>query len=319
MLVWRTLADVPVHIGSSVVTIGNFDGVHLGHRHVIARARELSRELGGPTVVAVTFDPHPMQVLLPERAPHRLTSIDRRIELLGEAGADAVLVLPFTQAIAQLPAENFVTDILLGCLRAVGVVVGENFRFGHRAQGDVALLANMCENRHVRVVALPLDGSGERTWSSTYVREALDEGDVSSAAEALGRPYAVVGTVVRGAQRGHELGYPTANIPVEMSVTAVPGDGVYAGWLRRLDTPDAPHLPAAISVGSNPTFGDTVRSVEAYVLDRTDLELYDVAVEVSFVQRLRGQVKFEAVEDLLAQMKFDVDAARTLLQARTVG
>jgi riboflavin kinase/FMN adenylyltransferase len=319
VLVWRSLADVPVNIGASVVTIGNFDGVHLGHRHVIARARELADELGGATVVAVTFDPHPMQVLLPERAPQPLTSVDRRVGLLAEAGADAVLVLPFTEAIAQLPAENFVTDILLGCLRAVGVVVGENFRFGHRAQGDVKLLANMCENRHVRVVALPLDGSGEHTWSSTYVRNALAEGDVSAAAEALGRPYAVVGRVVRGHQRGRQLGYPTANVPVALSATAVPADGVYAGWLRRLDEPGAPYLPAAISVGSNPTFGDDVRHVESYVLDRTDLELYDVTVEVSFVQRLRGQVKFDSVEDLLAQVKFDVDAARTLLHTPSPG
>ena len=145
MQVWRSLSEVPAGIGSTVVTIGNFDGVHLGHRHVLARARELASQVNCRTVVAVTFDPHPMKVLLPERAPARLTSIERRVELLGEAGADAVLVLPFTPEIAQLPAENFVTDILLACLRACGVVVGENFRFGHRAQGDVDLLTRMCE------------------------------------------------------------------------------------------------------------------------------------------------------------------------------
>lgn len=316
MQVWRSLAEVPADIGSSVVTIGNFDGVHLGHAHVLAQARDLANRVNCRQVVAVTFDPHPMKVLLPERAPAMLTTLDRRLELLSAAGADSVLVIPFTPELAQLPAANFVTDILLACLRACGVVVGENFRFGHRAQGDVELLTRMCEIRRVPVVALPLDGSEGHLWSSTYVRTALAEGDVTAAAQALGRPHTVEGVVVRGQQRGRQLGYPTANVPVTNSEMAVPADGVYAGWLRRLDDPSNTYLPAAISVGTNPTFGDVDRSVESYVLDRTDLELYGVEVEVSFVTRLRGQVKFESVDDLLVQMRFDVDAARQMLTAR---
>jgi riboflavin kinase/FMN adenylyltransferase len=314
--VWRSLSEIPADIGSTVVTIGNFDGVHLGHRHVLARARELADQVDCRTVVAITFDPHPMKVLLPERAPTTLTSMERRVELLAQAGADAVLVLPFTPEIAQLPAENFVTDILLACLRACGVVVGENFRFGHRAQGDVDLLTRMCENRRVPVVALPLDGSAEHTWSSTYIRTALYEGDVAAAAEALGRPHTVEGVVVQGHQRGRQLGYPTANVPVRNAEAAVPADGVYAGWLRRLDDPGASYLPAAVSVGTNPTFGDADRNVESHVLDRTDLELYGVRVEVAFVARLRGMVKFGSIDDLLLQMRADVDAARNLLVSR---
>ena len=277
-----------------MVTIGNFDGVHLGHRHVLARARELANQVNCRTVVAVTFDPHPMKVLLPERAPARLTSIERRIELLGEAGADAVLVLPFTPEIAQLPAENFVTDILLACLRACGVVVGENFRFGHRAQGDVDLLTRMCENRHVPVVALPLDGSGEHTWSSTYVRTALSEGDVAAAAEALGRPHTVEGVVVRGPSARSPARLPDRQCPGrQRRVLPCPRMVSTPAGCAASTSPLPPYLPAAISVGTNPTFGDDDRTVESYVLDRTDLELYGVPVEVSFVRQAArsGQVR----------------------------
>ncbi|GAB3197285.1 bifunctional riboflavin kinase/FAD synthetase [Nocardioides hungaricus] len=309
MQIWRSLDEVPDDLGSTVVVIGNFDGVHLGHRHVVSRAREIADDRG-LSVVAVTFDPHPMAVLRPEHAPTTLTSLEVRAELLGAAGADAVLAMPFDRDVASWSPEEFVERVLVGGLRANAVVVGANFRFGHRAAGDVGTLRELGKRQGFTAEGIPLDG-GPQVWSSTYVRMSLAAGDVAGAAEALGRPYAVRGTVVEGDKRGRELGFPTANVPAD-ALTAVPPDGVYAGWLRRTDTGEV--LPAAISVGTNPTFdGVRDRRVESYVLDRTDLELYGVEVEVSFVDRLRGMVAFDSVGALVEQMKADVDRARELL------
>ena len=309
MQIWRSLDEVPAELGPTAVVIGNFDGVHLGHRHVVSRAREIAGERG-LTVVAVTFDPHPMAVLRPEHAPTTLTSVDERAALLADCGADAVLAMPFDRGVAAWTPEEFVERVLVDALHAAVVVVGANFRFGNKAAGDVATLRETGERFGFEAEGIALDG-GPQVWSSTYVRMSLAAGDVAGAAEALGRPYAVRGVVVRGDQRGRELGYPTANVPTSV-LTAAPPDGVYAGWLRRLDTGE--RLPAAISVGTNPTFdGVRERRVESYVLDRTDLELYGVEVEVSFVERLRGMVAFSSVEALVEQMKDDVDRARELL------
>ena len=315
MQIWRSLDEVPSDLGPTAVVIGNFDGVHLGHRHVVARAREIADERA-LTVVAVTFDPHPMSVLRPEHAPTTLTSLTVRAELLGDAGADAVLALPFDRDVASWMPEEFVRRVLVDGLHAAAVVVGANFRFGHRAAGDVATLRETGERFGFTAEGIPLDG-GPQVWSSTYVRMSLGAGDVAGAAEALGRPYAVRGVVVRGDQRGRELGFPTANVPTD-SLTAAPPDGVYAGWLRRLDTGET--YPAAISVGTNPTFdGERERRVESYVLDRTDLELYGVEVEVSFVERLRGMVAFESVEKLVQQMTDDVVRTREVLARHPLG
>lgn len=309
MQIWRSLEEVPSDLGPTVVVIGNFDGVHLGHRHVVSRARELA-DRRGVRVVAVTFDPHPMAVLRPEHAPTTLTAVDERAELLGDCGADAVLVMPFDRGVAAWTPEEFVERVLVDALHAAVVVVGANFRFGNKAAGDVATLRQAGERHGFEAEGIALDG-GPQVWSSTYVRMSLAAGDVAGAAEALGRPYAVRGVVVRGDQRGRDLGFPTANVPAD-ALTAVPPDGVYAGRLHRLDTDET--YPAAISVGTNPTFdGARDRRVEAYVLDRTDLDLYGVEVEVSFVDRLRGMVAFESVEKLVAQMTDDVDRARELL------
>jgi riboflavin kinase/FMN adenylyltransferase len=307
--IWRSLDEVPADLGPTAVVIGNFDGVHLGHRHVVARAREIAaqRDL---TVVAVTFDPHPMAVLRPEHAPTTLTSLEVRAELLADAGAEAVLAVPFDRTIAAWTPEQFVEWVLVDALRAAAVVVGANFRFGNRAAGDVSTLRETGERFGFTAEGIPLDG-GPQVWSSTYVRMSVAAGDVAGAAEALGRPYAVRGVVVKGDQRGRELGFPTANVPTD-AMTAAPPDGVYAGWLRRLDTGE--RYPAAISVGTNPTFeGERYRRVESYVLDRTDLDLYGVEVEVSFVDWLRGMVAFDSIEALIEQMTTDVDRARELL------
>lgn len=311
MRVWRSCDAVPADLGRTVVTIGNFDGVHLGHQHVVRRAREVAEELGLTHVVAVTFDPHPIAVLRPEHAPLTLTTVETRVDLLDEAGVDDVLVVPFSREIAGWSPERFVDEILVESLHAKAVVVGANFRFGYRAAGDVALLRELGETRGFVTEGIALDG-GPQVWSSTYVRNCLSAGDVEGAAEALGRPFTVRGEVVRGDRRGRELGYPTANVPTT-GMIAAPADGVYAGWLRRLDGDHEP-LPAAISVGTNPTFeGERERRVESYVLDRDDLELYGVPVEVSFVARLRGMRRFDSIDELVETMADDVRRAREVL------
>lgn len=317
MRVWRDFSDVPGDLGRTVATIGNFDGMHLGHQHVVRRAREVAAEVGADTVidgvVAVTFDPHPIAVLRPEHAPPTLTTIDQRLRLLGEAGVDEVLVIPFSREIAAWTPTEFIDRILVDTLRVKAVVVGANFRFGNRAAGDCNLLRSAGLEHDFVLEEVSLDG-GPQVWSSTYVRTCLAAGDVTGAAEALGRTFTVTGVVVEGDKRGRELGFPTANVPVRPGAAA-PADGVYAGRLTVHDGPDAgTTYPAAISVGTNPTFaGERERRVESYVLDRTDLDLYGREVEVAFVERLRGMVRFDSIDDLLTAMADDVDRARAVL------
>jgi riboflavin kinase/FMN adenylyltransferase len=309
--IWRGVEQVEPDLGPTVVTVGNFDGVHLGHRHVISTAHDIAAELGGLPVVVVTFDPHPMRVIRPDVAPAALSTLERRAELLREAGADAMLVIAFTEELAHWSPERFVETILVDALHASAVVVGENFRFGHRAAGDISVLAELGARDGFRVEGIALDGA-DRPWSSTYIRERLGAGDVKSAAQALGRLFSVDGVVVEGAHRGRELGYPTANVPTSEAI-AVPADGVYAGWLRRLDEEAAPAMPAAISVGIAEMFGETVRNVESYVLGRDDLELYGVPVAVSFAARLRGMVRFGDASELIEQMARDCEQAAAIL------
>jgi riboflavin kinase/FMN adenylyltransferase len=307
--IWRSLDDVPADLGRTAVVIGNFDGVHLGHQHVVREARSAA-DTEGLRVVAVTFDPHPMAVLRPEHAPTTITDIETRAELLRDAGVDDVLALPFDRDVASWSPQEFARRVLADVLHAAVVVVGANFRYGSRASGDVATLTASGEELGFRAIGVPLDG-GPQVWSSTYVRTCLATGDVAGAAEALGRPFVVRGVVVRGDRRGRELGFPTANVPTRV-LTAAPADGVYAGWLRRLDTGE--RFPAAISVGTNPTFdGERERRVESYVLDRDDLELYDVEVEVSFVDRIRGMERFDGVDALIETMHKDVRRAHDIL------
>ncbi len=309
MRIWRRLEEVPADLGPTVVTVGNYDGVHLGHQHVVRRAREDADDRGTELVV-VTFDPHPFAVLRPEHAPMMLTGVEERARLLDELGADDVLVLPFSREMAAWTPEEFIDRVLVGALHAAAVVVGANFRFGHKAAGDVALLAEAGSTRGFEVDGVALDG-GPQVWSSTYVRACLAAGDVEGAAEALGRPFSVRGVVVEGDRRGRALGFPTANVPTDPS-SAAPADGVYAGWLTRVDMGE--RHPAAISVGTNPTFaGERQRRVESYALDRDDLELYGVEVEVTFVRRLRGMTRFDGVDDLVEAMRDDVRRTRELL------
>ena len=295
----------------SVVTIGNFDGVHLGHRHVLARARELAGSLGCDSplpVVAVTFDPHPLEVIAPDHAPLRLSTLHQRIALLRAAGADRVYVLDFSKDMSSWTPDEFVQRVLVDQLRTAGVVIGENFRFGHKAAGNIAFLRAAGDTYGFAVDGLTLDG-GAVAYSSTLVRSLVAEGDVVRAAEILGHPHTVEGVVVRGDRRGRELGFPTANMQADTGI-AVPADGVYAGWVIRAD---GDRLPAAISVGANPTFDGVERRIESYVLDRTDLDLYGETIGVEFVDRLRGQLTFTGVDDLVMTIRADVDNTRTVL------
>ena len=292
--------------GDPVVVIGNFDGVHRGHAELIRVAQ--ASEPGAPLVV-VTFWPHPMSVIRPDQAPLLLTSLERRIELLKEAGATSVVVVEFTAEVASWSPAQFV-DAVLRPLHPVRIVVGENFRFGFRAAGTAATLAELGQDEFA-VQALPLVTDGTQPSSSTLIRHAVAEGDFGRVRELSDHPFRFSGIVVRGDRRGHELGFPTANVAVKPGM-AVPADGVYAGWVTRLDG-DHPRWPAAISVGTNPTFDGVERRVEAYVLDRDDLELYDVEIAIDFYTRLRGQVKYAGLAALVTQMHADVEEARHLL------
>ena len=303
---WDGLGEVPEDLAASVVSVGVFDGVHRGHAAVVGAAVDAARELDTRAVVA-TFDPHPVEVLRPGVRVPRLATLDRRLELLGELGVDAVLVLPFTTELAELGPEEFVDAVLVTALRARGVVVGGDFRFGHRASGDVPLLERLGEAKGFEVRAVAPVGDADR-WSSTRAREALAAGLVADAERILGRPHRLEGTVVRGEQRGRELGYPTANIATPEELL-VPADGVYAGWLRL----GSQALPAAASIGTNPTFDGSARTVEAYVLDRDDLDLYGARVGLDLVARLRGMERFAGVPELKAAMARDVEQARFLL------
>jgi riboflavin kinase/FMN adenylyltransferase len=292
-----------------VVVIGNFDGVHRGHVGLLRLAKESEPDA---RLVAVTFWPHPMSIVRPDQAPLLLCSLERRGELLTAAGVDEVVVLEFTPEVASWSPAEFV-DRVLRPLRPVRVVVGENFRFGFRAAGDPTLLAELGAGDFV-VDAVPLFSDGAQPSSSTLIRHAVADGDFGRVRELSDQVFRMSGIVVRGDQRGRQMGFPTANVLPDPGL-AVPEDGVYAGWVTRLDRPDAPRWPAAISVGTNPTFDGVQRRVEAYVLDRDDLELYGVEIAIDFYARLRGQVKYRGMDALIEQMHADVEQVRHLLHA----
>ena len=315
---WQGLDDVPADQPRSVVAIGVFDGVHYGHRAVVGRAVDHAHRLGAPSVV-VTFDPHPDEVVRPGTHPVLLSTIDHRCALLAELGVDAVCILPFSREMASLSPEAFVDEVLVSRFHARVVTVGENFRFGHRASGDPETLAELGVARDFTVDAEPLIAGEGGVWSSTYVRGLVRAGDVASAAYSLGRLHRIEGTVVHGDHRGRELGYPTANLATTPHA-AVPADGVYAARLVVAPyTEHAARHPAAVSIGTNPTFDGAERRVEAHVIDlhgSEDLDLYGAHVALDFVDRIRGQIRFDgpdALADLVAQMADDVDATRRLL------
>jgi riboflavin kinase/FMN adenylyltransferase len=298
----------------TAVTIGAYDGVHLGHRHLLSTLKVRAAERGLRSTV-VTFDRHPASVVRPESAPLLLTDLDQKLELLADCGIDLTLVVPFDADRAAESAEDFVTEVLVGTLGARSVVVGEDFHFGHGRRGNVALLRRMGDQDGFDVEGVALAGHTGDAVSSTRIRQLVADGDVAGAAGLLGRPHQVRGRVVHGDGRGGaSLGFPTANVAVPAEI-AVPGVGIYAGRYQR---PDGTEHLAAISVGRRPTFYDPAAGeaaaplVEAFLLD-FDGDLYDEPARVSFVARLRDERRFEQVEDLIAQMRRDVVAAREVL------
>ncbi|PRY18523.1 bifunctional riboflavin kinase/FAD synthetase [Kineococcus rhizosphaerae] len=316
---WEDLSDVGPGFGPSVVTIGNFDGVHRGHAAVLAQVVGLARSRGLASV-AVTFDPHPLQVLHPERAPGLLTGLEHRLDLLAATGLDAVLVMPFTPELAGWSPQRFVEDVFVRALRARVVVVGHDVRFGRANSGDLATMQELGARSGFEVEVLDDLGDSGRAqrWSSTAVREALAAGEVGRAAEVLGHPHRVTSTVVHGDHRGRELGYPTANLDTEHAEGLVPADGVYAGWLTRAS---GERLPAAVSIGTNPTFDGVRRQLEAFCLDQEGreggLDLYGERVDLDFVAHLRSTQRFDGVEALVQQMERDVATCRRILLGRS--
>jgi riboflavin kinase/FMN adenylyltransferase len=285
----------------TAVTIGAYDGVHRGHQFVIAQLRELAGA-GGLETAVLTFDRHPASVVRPESAPLLLTDLDQKLELLGATGVDHTVVLRFDVARSQEEPEDFVRDVLVGALGARVVVVGEDFHFGRRRRGNVALLRDMGGALGFEVVHVPLLAG----ISSTEVRRLLAIGDVAGAAGLLGRLHEVRGVVEKGDQRGRDLGYPTANVAVPADIL-LPAPGIYAGWWGG-------ERPAAISVGRRPTFheGGSPVVLEAYLLDFSG-DLYGQAARVSFASRLRDEERYESVEELVRQMAVDVEATRAAL------
>jgi riboflavin kinase / FMN adenylyltransferase len=315
VLRWRGLEATPGDLGRTVVTVGMYDGVHRGHQVLIGAAVSRARAMRRPCLL-LTFDPHPAEVVRPGSHPAILTSLDRKAELVAELGVDAMCVLPFTPEFMRLSPETFTHTVLVEQLHAAQVVVGENFTYGHKAAGNVQTLTVEGRRFGFAVEGIPLAAvdDDDVTISSTYIRACVAAGDMASAGRALGRPHRVDGVVVRGDRRGRDMGYPTANVE-SPAFTAIPADGVYAGHLVTRDPRSGAsreRFPAAISVGSNPTFQGSRRSVEAFVLDY-DGDLYGEHVGVEFVERLRPMIAFPDVEALLEAMAKDVSDTRQIL------
>lgn len=306
MLRWRGLDPVPGGWGRCVLTAGVFDGVHRGHQRLISEAVRRARERNLPSVL-LTFDPHPAEVVRPGSHPAQLTTLRRRAELVEQLGVDVFCVLPFTPELSRTPADEFVHEVLVERLHVAVVVVGENFTFGQKAAGDVTLLRQLGERFGFVAEGFKLVTTDSLTFSSTYIRACIDAGDVTAAAEALGRPHRLEGIVVRGDQRGRQLGYPTANLSTPR-YAAVPADGVYACWFVHRGK----LLPAAVSVGSNPTFSGRERRVEAYVLD-VEADYYGENVGLDFVARLREMERYPTSDALRRQIDDDVTRTRQVL------
>lgn len=299
----RFIPDISWHgtpTKGGAVAMGIFDGVHIGHQQILKQAAD-----SGMPVTALTFDPHPTAIFAPGRVPTRLLSIKNRVHQLATHGASTVAVLNFTAEFSKLSPQEFIDQVLIPIFEPQLIVVGENFTFGSQAAGNVEYLKSQSK---FKTVGMSLLNNSGGVVSSTRIREAIKAGNIEIANNFLSRPHQLVGPVVHGEKRGRTIGYPTANIGLTEEST-VPSDGVYAGWL----TVENHRWPAAISIGTNPTFeGVRGRQVEAYALDRNDLDLYDKEATVEFGWRLRDTIKFDGLDPLLVQMKIDCDEARKL-------
>jgi riboflavin kinase/FMN adenylyltransferase len=305
MEIVRGLDALPLPEGPSVVTVGFFDGVHLGHQEVIRRTVEAAQEHEARSV-AVTFDRHPREILTPGEEPRLLTTVERKASLIEACGIDALVVLGFTKEFSQIAAEDFVRDVLIARVHARHARVGANFTFGHRAAGTVVTLRDVGQPLGMTADEVGLLAIDDRVVSSSSIREALAGGDLSWPRTALGRRYAVEGDVVSGAGRGKGLGYPTANLRTWPRLL-LPGQGIYAGVARLAD---GRRFVAAIDVGTNPTFGTEPLHVEAFLIDFPEDELRGEPLSIEFWQRLRDEVRFDTVEELVAAIAEDVDRTR---------
>lgn len=307
MKILHSLDDFPPELRGAAVAIGNFDGVHRGHARLVERLIASAKTIGGPAVV-FTFDPHPARLLRPDAAPMPLVWTERKIEILAELGADAVVVYPTSREFLELDARQFFDRIIREKLAAKALVEGPNFYFGHNRSGNVEVLRQFCEEAGLSFeVTAPVEIGGQPV-SSSRVRKLIQAGDVAAADELLGRPYRIRGLVVRGAQRGSKLGFPTAN--VARIDTLLPPDGIYAGKALVEQTA----YPAAISLGTNPTFGEQSLKVEVFLLDFNG-DLYDRPLQVDFITRLRDTIKFDSAQKLIDQMKVDVEQTRKVIGA----
>lgn len=319
MLIIEDFSTCPWPGLSSVVTIGAFDGLHIGHRTIISQVIEEAKESERRRSVLVTFDRHPASLVRPESAPKLLSTHDHKLELLAETGLDATAVITFDEVQAAESPEAFVERVLVNCLRAERVVVGEDFHFGRGRSGNVELLRRLGERHGFSVEPIQLVSSGDTITSSTAIRSAIAGGDVESAGVMLDRPFEMRGVVRRGDARGRTIGFPTANIEVSTTY-ARPAEGVYAAWyVRELPDGSTVSLPAAVNIGRRPTFYEhaPLALVEAHVIDGRDLDLYDERARLQFVARLREERKFDSLEDLKRQLEVDIDDARRLLTRQT--
>jgi len=305
---YNGLAAVPPAVRPAVVSIGVFDGVHKGHQALMRTVIDKATELNA-TPVVVTFNRHPLAVIAPGSEPPLITTLGQRARVMGEVGIKALVVLEFDDSMRHMSPEEFVRAVLVDGLGCAHVVVGANFRFGHQQAGTIETLSDLGKKFGfgVTIFALQLD-RGDEVVSSSLIRKHIAEGDMEQVAEELDRPYVLEGTVEHGSARGHDLGFPTANLAVHDHMI-LPKLGVYAGWMRR----KGERFPAVVNVGLNPTFGDRdTPIVEAYIID-FDQDLYDETIEIEFTHRLRDELRFTNVDDLVTQMHADVDQARGLL------
>lgn len=302
MQLLRSLDDLHDSLRGGAVSIGNFDGVHLGHARIVERLRAMGRSVGGPSIV-FTFDPHPVRLLRPDQVPPPLTWTDRKAELLAELGVDAVIAYPTDEALLSLSAEQFFTQIVRERLAAKGMVEGPNFFFGKNRAGNITLLAKLCAGAGMQLQIIEPLVAGNDFVSSSRIRALLAAGDVDQARTLLTHPYRIRGMVTHGAARGSKIGFPTAN--VDAVDTLLPAQGVYAGRAYVGEE----RWPAAINIGPAPTFGEAAVKVEAHLIGFHG-SLYGQPIEVEFLSRIRGVQKFDSVETLKEQLRRDVSAAQ---------
>ena len=308
MITWTHVDQIDEDFPETAVTIGKFDGVHLGHQALLASLVDVAEEHGIASV-ALTFDRHPDALLNPDSVKLPITGPRQKQFLIRETGVDALLTLTFDEALAALSPEDFVKVVLVDSLKTRWVLIGENFRFGAKGIGNVAMLKALGEQYGFRVRVIEPIVIDEEVVSTTLVREALDSGDVIKAAKLLGRPHLTTGVIEHGLKIGRTIGFPTANMSREAE-GYLPVDGVYAGWLYS----DSERYPAALSVGINETFQAVPRLIEAHVIDRTDLDLYDKVVSLEYVAHIRPSAKFDGVESLVAEINRDLDKCRKILE-----